>query len=38
MALEKKHKEKYAANDPAKFSVNITQLLYESDNNEYGAH
>jgi len=24
-------------NDPAKFSVNISQLLYESDNNGYGS-
>ena len=34
---EKKRKEKFIVNDPAKFSVNISQLLYESDNNEYGS-
>jgi hypothetical protein len=37
IAKEKKRKEKFIVNDPAKFSVNISQLLYESDNNEYGS-
>ena len=38
IAKEKKRKEKFIVNDPAKFSVNISQLLYESDNNEYGIN
>jgi hypothetical protein len=37
IALEKKHKEKFTFNDPAKFSVNLSKLLYESDNNDYGS-
>ena len=37
MAKEKKRKERIVVNDPAKFSVNISQLLYESDNNDYGS-
>lgn len=37
LAREKKRKDKFVVNDPAKFSVNISQLFYESDNNDYGS-
>ena len=36
-AHQKKKKERVAVNDPANFSVNISQLMYESENNDYGS-
>ena len=36
-AQQKKKKERVAVNDPANFSVNISQLMYESENNDYGS-
>ena len=36
MQIERKKKEKGVINDPAKMSINLSKLMYESDNN-YGS-